>query len=80
MGSIELGLQQRDLRIEDIHADGDASREALGHDASGLGRAPDGVTGGVDGGSTRLELAHALLHFDRKHAVEFGKSRLQRAS
>ena len=53
--AIELGLEQRDLRVEHLGAGRDAGLVALADDALGFGGRADAVVGGGDGlrGSTR---------------------------
>ena len=78
--AIELGLQERDLRIEHIGAGRDAGGEALAEHAARFRRAAHGVGGGVDGRPARVDLTPALADFHRERRVEVGEPRLGRAS
>src|SRR5262249_43538581 len=68
--TIELGLQARDLRVEDVGRCGDSSPKAFADDALGLRGGTQSVVGRADRLPARRELQRARPHFIGHVAIE----------
>src|SRR5438445_3862617 len=71
--AIQIRLQQRDLRVEDVGARRDAGAEAIADHAAGFRGAPHRVVSRRNRRLARVELAEALPHFDGDACVEIGE-------
>ena len=73
--AIELGLQQGDLRVEDVGAGRHAGEEPLVGHAARLGGGANPLVGRVDGGNRRAQFGDGAPHVDVQHRVELVDAR-----
>src|SRR6185312_3195196 len=76
--AIQLRLQARDLRVEDVGGRGDAGAIALADDPLGFGGGADLLVRGAHGLAARVELKRARAHFEGGLPIEVRDPRLER--
>ena len=77
---IELGLQQRGLRVQHIRVRGDARAESLRDHAARLRRRSNADTGSLDCRGRRRQLGHPLADLDLDAGIEIPQPRLDGAA